>query len=995
MLKFLSCVLSATLIVTSVTPSLAQIVPGGSRRIVRGVSRGITARPPAGLGAALDRTVMGSLYVPLSLPHSSLLSQNSSISLARQILNHSQAVQRSLLLRSDFTVLALNHQAQLKEMEQALSFYRSQLNQPQKLFANASLNPKAPSAATLAGTVADIASLGLFGSAEKDAPLITKVYQASVGTAAEPVITAVAARSLLRLGAYQPLERMSELSTQQPQLWEGISAYAKANNLPLTIAKKERTAVEVTSFQSALQELGPLNTIVVNPSEEATFLYMGAGRTPAVSPVAVRPVSRAVAQAPVESQVTQEPVAAAVEGSVAAEAPVAEPAGGDGGSIHLFRDQGLASDGMEATYPVYWEDRSTGRTLDVTFQFENQAAKEAFYNRVDLEADEFFVFDRGTGGIVIRKEMTAEQKASGAKPKERGFFKVFFEGGQKTPLALYKVLFSREMLPSFSSATKIPEVMELLGKYRADLKQLLSKELLAKYPALENYLGAKITVLDKATIELLETDQVMQIAKDIADELKDVLATDAGTPIKVYKDDIGHWAQNFAGFAEGTFGTMGQANTSALGLLGISKGFLSNLPTSLGQFGPAWAPFIGAWAEKYGTKKMLNIGQLLGAGGHLVAGASLAAGAMGALPPLEAFAGMVGGITVNGVAGSILKQINPMVAKQRTSDPVSSSATITDLNSWASVGGMYCYLFLPAVGALSYLLTGNMETTLASLAAMFGVASTIPLTANLLLRKSRIQNVVKADAAKKGVLKTIANNLKFGWKSPFIRTMAFATAGGHFMGLGFNSGPGHFIKENISNPSLAMAVSFLSVYLTVFAGRKLGAKAMQKGFIGDRALAGLSGLVGVTMGAASLIPGLDFATRCALFAAAGLGFSNWVNVLQSIELSRPENVGKEAAVSSMYILARTSGMLTMLMGAFGDSLGSTLGLSSSTAALYALTMPLAAGAASMILNRQYITKDLWPTAKRWGISAKNWLKNKLGMKNGSDNEPLQEEAPAQ
>ena len=989
MLKFLSCVLSATLVVTSVTPSLAQIGPGG-RRLARSAeaarSAAVSTARQIGFGTALERTIRGRLYVPLSLPHSSLLSQNSSISLARQILTHNRPDQRSLLLRSDFAVLALNNQAQLADIEQAVSFYRSQLTKPQKLFVGASLNPQAASAGTLAGTVADIASLGLFGSAEKEAPLITKVYQASIGTAAEPVITAVAARSLLRLGAYQPLERMSELSTQQPQLWEGISSYAKANNLPLTIAQKERTAVEVSSFQSSLQELGPLNTIVVNPSEEATFLYMEAGRNPAVvSPAAVKFASRTGAQGPVEAQVSPEPAVAAQE-SVAG-APVAKPVTENGEALHAFRDQGLASDQLEATYPVYWEDRSTGRTLDVTFQFEDQAAKEAFYNRVDLEPDEFFVFDRGTGGIVIRKEMTAEQKTNGAKAKERGFFKVFFEGGQKTPLALYKVLFSREMLPSFNSAAKIPEVMELLSTYRADLKQILSKDLLTKYPALEKYLSAKITVLDKATIDLLETDQVMQIAKDIAVELEGVLAVDAETPIKVYKDDIGHWAQNFAGFAEGTFGTMGQANTSALGLLG-------NLPTSLGQFGPAWAPFIGAWAEKYGTKKMLNIGQLLGTGGHLLAGTSLAAGAMGGLPPLEAFAGMVGGITVNGVAGSILKQINPMVAKQRTSDPVSSSATITDLNSWASVGGMYCYLFLPAVGGLSYLLTGNMETTLASLAAMFGVASTIPLTANVLLRKSRIQNVVKANANKQNVLQTIKSNLKFGFKSPFLRTMFLSTAGGHFMGLGFNSGPGHFIKENISNPSLAMLVSFLSVYLTVFAGRKLGATAMQKGFIGDKALAGLSGLVGVTMGAASLLPGLDFVTRCGLFAAAGLGFSNWVNVLQSIELSRPENIGKEAAVSSMYILARTSGMLTMLMGAFGDQLGAMMGLSPTTAALYALTMPLAAGTASMILNRQYITKDLWPTAKRWGISAKNWLKNKLGMKNGSDNEPLQE-APAQ
>ncbi len=992
MQKLLSCLLSVTLICTSVIPSLAQVGPralSGARRAATKAT-GVPVRPT---GVLNDRALLQGMRTSLPLQHAALLPKNSQVPVSRQILTHANVAERSLLLRSDFPVLVINRQVSAQDMHQAVEFYRAQLAKADFAQMPATASLTAAQSKEVAGTVADIASLGLFGLPAQDAPLILAAYEKSINTAAEPFVTAAAARALLRLQAYEALETLSAKSTKQPELWDGIASYAQTNKLPVKVASVQRQAVDVKPLQNTLQDFGVLNTIVVNPSATSTYLYMSAGK----APLAAAPKETAVAQAP-KAAPAQQPASrlpyTAPSMTVAANpAPTVLAAPQD--ELHSFRDQGLAAEGMEATFPVYWEDKSTGITLDVTFQFEDQAAKEAFYKRVDLAPNEFFVFDRGTGGIVIRQELTAEQRASAAKAKERGFFKVFFEGGQKTPLALYKVLFSREMTPAFTAAsTKIPEdVMKLLSTYRADLRQILSKELQGKYPALEKYLTAKNTVLDKATIELLETGDVMKISKDIATELNETLATSAGTPIKVYKDDIGHWAQNFAGFAEGTFGTMGQANTSALGLLGISKGALSNLPTSAGQLGPALAPFIGAWAEKYGTKNMLNFGQLLGTVGHLSAAASLTAGAFGVLPPLEAFAGMVGGITVNGVAGSIMKQINPMVAKQRTSDPVSSSATITDLNAWASVGGMYCYLFLPLVGAASWLLTGSMDTTLGALAAMFGVASTIPLTANLLLRKSRIQNVVKTDATKKSVGKTVWNNLKFGFKSPFLRNMFVATAGGHFMGLGFNSGPGHFIKENISNASVAMAVSFLSIYLTVFAGRKLGAKAMQKGFIGDKALAGLSGLIGVSMGAASLLPGLDFATRCALFAAAGLGFSNWVNVLQSIELSRPENVGKEAAVSSMYILARTSGMLTLLMGMYGDQLGAMLNLSPSTAALYALTMPLAAGTMSMLLNHQYITKDLWPTAKRWGLSAKQWFQNKFGK--GDANAPVQGEATAQ
>ena len=987
MLKFLSCVLSTTLIVTSVTPSLAQLSP---RQILRGTKQALGATPKVSTrlpllpgtrtGMLNDAALMRRIQLPLSLQHISLLPQNSQLSVSRQILSHPDAAQRALLLRSDFTVLALNHQASAQDMLQAVEFYRAQLANAEQLFAE--------QATAVSGMVADIASLGLFGVPSQDAGLILKAFEKSVGTVAEPAITAVSARALLRLGAYEPLEKMSALSAKQPELWEGIASYAQQNGLPLQIAPIKRQAADVTAMQDNLQEFGLLNTISINPSATSTYLYMSAGRgaAPAVTSVTAKPTTIAAAQ-------TFEPQVAVAAQPAADVRPLEEMTEQN---LHAFRDQGLASADMQATVPVYWEDLDTGKTLDVTFHFENQAAKEAFYNRVDLAPGEYFVFDRGTGNIIIRKELTAEQKANEAKAKERGFSQIFFEDGQKAPLAYYKVVFAREMAPAFAAASE-PEVISLLAQYRNDLKQILSADVMAKYPALQGYLSAKGSVLDQASQTLQQSGQLMQISQDIAADLNTLYAAQAGqqAPIEVFKDDIGHWAQNFAGLAEGTFGTMGQANTSALGLLGIAKGALSNLPTAAGQFGPAWGPFIGAWAEKYGTKTMLNIGQLVGTTGHLLAAGSLTAGALGALPSLAAFAGMVGGITINGVAGSILKQINPMVAKQRASDRVSSSATVTDLNSWASAGGVYCYLFVPAVGGLTYLLTGSSEVGLGALAGMFGLAAAAPITANVLLRKSRIQNVVKADPAKKNIFSTIGSNLKFGFKSPFLRNMFLATAGGHFMGLGFNSGPGDFIKEHFGKGTAgAMLVSFAAIYATVYLGRKLGSIAIKDGLMSDKALAGLSALVGVSMGALSLLPGLDFVTRCGLFAMAGFGFANWVNVLQSIELNRPENAGKEAAVSSMYILARTSGMLTFVMGMMGDWLKDAYALDPSTAKLYALTMPLVAGAASLAINYKYITKDLWPTAKRWGISIKQWLKNKFTSTQGEGTQPT-EDTPLQ
>ena len=624
---------------------------------------------------------------------------------------------------------------------------------------------------------------------------------------------------------------------------------------------------------------------------------------------------------------------------------------------HKFRDEGLASEGLLYTTDVM--DEVAGRTVPVTFKFENEAAKQAFFKRVDLAEDEYFIFQPGTGAIIIRKQLTEGQKAEGVKAQDRGFDRIFFEGAEAMPVKLHKASI---LAPLFAAASNEVEVQALLSQHRKNLKEVLSSDFLERYPALKEYLNTEKEDVTKEISTLMESVPAMELAQDIVADLNGVLAT----PISVFKDDIGHIAQLIIGWAEGTFGTMGQAMTAALKAFAVSKGWMSNLPTSAGQFGPAWAPFIGAWTKIFGTLRVLDHGLTLGAVGHSTAAIGVGLGALGILPPMAAFAAMVAGITINGVAGAFLKQDNPLLAKQRSPDPISATATITDLNAWASVGGMFCYLFLPVVGWLvsKIFLGGNEASSLGIIASMFGVAATAPLVAKLLLAKSRIQNNPNKDA-NASVLKTVGTNLGIGFKTLSMIGLLTATAGAHFMGLGFNSGPGNFIKENIANPGLAQLVAFAAISLTVFAGRKLGAKAIKKGLIGDKGMAGLSSLIGVTMGGLSILPGLDFTTRCFLFAAAGLGFANWANVLQSIELNRPENADRKEVVSTMYILARTSGMLTGVMGGFGDLLQSSLGLTPATAALYALSMPLLAGTISLGINYKNITKELWPTFKRW------------------------------
>ena len=74
-----------------------------------------------------------------------------------------------------------------------------------------------------------------------------------------------------------------------------------------------------------------------------------------------------------------------------------EPASPD---RHKFRDNGLASTGLSYTADVV--DEEADRIVPVTFQFETQKAKEAFFKRLDLAEDEYFLFQPGTGYIIIR-----------------------------------------------------------------------------------------------------------------------------------------------------------------------------------------------------------------------------------------------------------------------------------------------------------------------------------------------------------------------------------------------------------------------------------------------------------------------------------------------------------------------------------------------------------------------------------------------------------------
>ncbi|MBR5151568.1 MAG: hypothetical protein IKW71_01895, partial [Elusimicrobiaceae bacterium] len=278
MKKIIAIWLSINLLALNALPTLAQVPV---RQVTRGLTRGIKNQPPAGLikgrpigtpvapaaGAALlnqqlSKAVLNEARLPLDYTHLELLNVQAYTPLARQMLTYPDLATRNRLLRTDFLSCVLKNRASEADKAHAADLYRTDLQQ---------------SGQSPVETVTNIASLGIVGSIG-DAGLILQAVDQTPDLAAQAVVTAAAARALLRLEAYEQLAKLAEQSTVQPALWDGINTYAQAHQLPLQIASHPRQTIPVEELQHQLQDWGPLNYVAADPRVQSTFLYMNAGK---------------------------------------------------------------------------------------------------------------------------------------------------------------------------------------------------------------------------------------------------------------------------------------------------------------------------------------------------------------------------------------------------------------------------------------------------------------------------------------------------------------------------------------------------------------------------------------------------------------------------------------------------------------------------------------------------------------------------------------------
>ena len=362
MKTLLSLLLSASILVSSVTPSLAQLIPAG-RQVVKGVvqsgaeaaagrtgkqllegavKQGISASPSVAaatrfsssassvplvsgvpavssvassdLRLAVDRTIQQQLALTGN-DIRALVKAGEVEGLAARILTHSNPAFRAGLLRNEFVTLSLKGGATADQIAQAVKFYRGDIVAASDAFARlpegdlasvlrvlADKNHSAYSAVLQChGALADAGALGLLGS-KADAAALLQFYKQASQSVFKDSAAVIAARGLLRQGAYKELSELAALAKPEGAFWTELSAFAKEQGLPVEIsalpaANPAEVPAELSGFLKSGCQPNGLNADVSRQATEA-WLTLGSVK-PAVRPAA-QPVRESVPALSVE-----------------------------------------------------------------------------------------------------------------------------------------------------------------------------------------------------------------------------------------------------------------------------------------------------------------------------------------------------------------------------------------------------------------------------------------------------------------------------------------------------------------------------------------------------------------------------------------------------------------------------------------------------------------------------------------------------------------------
>lgn len=308
MRALLSLLLSVCLLVSSVSPSLAQRIPIGrgmisggkglSQSFGKGLSSSVSSK---GFSTALNSRLsqLALQQLPSAAAIRSQMQTGLHSGLAGRILEIPSLAERAPLLRCEFVVLALDQHVSVSELSEAVKFYRADLAKSSASFAQFagqnfndvftsvldSSSSLRPSFFAARDALTDAAALGLVGSKE-DVPALMSCYRKAKGTAFEDMAAAVTARGLLRQGAHEELAVWAKANAEDNFFWQELAAYTQEHGIAVewgvefTGKPAQISSIQKKFLGSSLK----VNELNADFSREATTKWLALGKTSPAMP---------------------------------------------------------------------------------------------------------------------------------------------------------------------------------------------------------------------------------------------------------------------------------------------------------------------------------------------------------------------------------------------------------------------------------------------------------------------------------------------------------------------------------------------------------------------------------------------------------------------------------------------------------------------------------------------------------------------------------------
>lgn len=283
MKKFIALVLSIQLILLQVLPANAQLVQGA----VRGaITQTLTQKTLPAFTQTLTKTSAYGALTATQAAQFATSTTSKSVALENTITRLTGNHVLNNWVRTETAFARAKFTSVLADKQPALDFWRNEISQkasqlgqlPANKFTPAALNaPEGkPTLQAANEVITDLSALGLLGTTA-DASHVLQAYKQVHNTPLAPVVAQVAAKVLLRLKAYAPLQTLLDISASTQVNWNGLKTYTDQQNIALIFPQAGMPNMHVVELTNKLGTFSPMAKNAVDGSAAAISWYVNVG----------------------------------------------------------------------------------------------------------------------------------------------------------------------------------------------------------------------------------------------------------------------------------------------------------------------------------------------------------------------------------------------------------------------------------------------------------------------------------------------------------------------------------------------------------------------------------------------------------------------------------------------------------------------------------------------------------------------------------------------